>query len=104
RSRRHRSPNVSATSADGADRSPIDSLMIIDYLANCFLPDRQAVWDGAITRAGLPLKVRKGDEDSYATGPEMVARMDELGIATILLPSCDIGAHGTVDPYDYEHV
>jgi predicted TIM-barrel fold metal-dependent hydrolase len=80
------------------------SLMIVDYLANCFLPDRRAIWDGAITRAGLPLKVRKGDEDSFATGAEMVARMDELGIAALLLPSCDIGAHGTVDPYDYEHV
>jgi uncharacterized protein len=78
--------------------------VIIDYLSNCFLPDRRAVWDGAIERAGIPLKVRKGDEDSFATGAEMVKRMDQLGIATILLPSCDIGHHGTLDPYDYEHV
>ncbi len=77
---------------------------VIDYLANCFLPDRRAVWDGAIERAGIPLKVRKGDEDSFAKPADMVARMDELGIATLLLPACDIGPHGTLDPFDYEHV
>ena len=30
--------------------------------------------------------------------------MDELGIATVLLPTGDIGRHGTLDPYDFEHV
>ena len=40
---------------------------IIDYLSNCFLPDRKAIWDGAIERAGLPIKVRKGDEDTFVT-------------------------------------
>src|ERR1700712_4142656 len=78
--------------------------LIVDYLSNCFLPDRRAVWDGAIERAGIPLKVRKGDEDSFASPAEMVARMDELGIETILLSTCDIGAHGTLDEFDFEHV
>jgi predicted TIM-barrel fold metal-dependent hydrolase len=77
---------------------------IVDYLSNCFLPDRRKVWDGAIERAGIPLKVRKGDEDSFASPADMVARMDELGIETVLLSTCDIGAHGTLDPFDFEHV
>ncbi len=77
---------------------------IVDYLSNCFLPDRRAIWDGAIERAGIPLKVRKDDDDSFAEPAAMVARMDELGIATLLLPTCDVGAHGTLDPYDFEHV
>jgi predicted TIM-barrel fold metal-dependent hydrolase len=77
---------------------------IVDYLSNCFLPDRKAIWDGAIERAGLPIKVRKGDTDTFAEPAAMVARMDEVGIATVLLPTCDIGPHGTIDPLDYEHV
>jgi len=63
---------------------------IVDYLSNCFLPGRKAIWDGAIERAGLPIKVRKGDEDTFAEPAAMVARMDEIGIATVLLPTCDI--------------
>ncbi len=82
----------------------MSSAGIVDYLSNCFLPDRQAIWDGAIERAGLPIKVRKGDEDTFAEPAAMVARMDEVGIATVLLPTCDIGPHGTLDPLDYEHV
>ncbi len=76
----------------------------VDYLVNCFLPDRKVVWDGAIERAGIPLKVRKDDDDSFAAPADMVARMDELGIATLLMPACDIGAHGKLDPFDFEHV
>ena len=30
--------------------------------------------------------------------------MDELGFATLLLPTGDVGRHGTLDPFDYEHV
>ena len=30
--------------------------------------------------------------------------MDEAGFATVLLPACDVAAHGKVDPYDFEHV
>jgi uncharacterized protein len=77
---------------------------IVDYLCNAFRPDRRAVWDGSIARAGIPLKVRRDDADSFAEPARMVERMDELGIDTLLLPCCDVGAHGTVDPFDFEHV
>ena len=30
--------------------------------------------------------------------------MDELGIATVVLPTGDVGRHGTLDPYDFEHI
>jgi uncharacterized protein len=76
----------------------------VDYLANCFLPDRRAVWEQSIARAGLQVKVRSDDSDSFAEPAQMVARMDELGISTLLLPACDVGAHGQLDPLDFEHV
>ena len=34
----------------------------------------------------------------------MVDRMDELGIATLVLPTGDIGRHGRLDPFDFEHI
>jgi predicted TIM-barrel fold metal-dependent hydrolase len=76
----------------------------IDYLANCFLPDRRVVWEHSIARAGIQVKVRGADDDSFADPEHMVARMDELGIGTLLLSTCDIGAHGQLDPLDFEHV
>jgi predicted TIM-barrel fold metal-dependent hydrolase len=78
--------------------------VIVDYLCNAFTPDRLAVWDGALSRAGVPVKLRTGDGDGFCEPEEMVARMDEIGVATIVLPACDVAAHGAVDPYDFEHV
>ena len=48
--------------------------------------------------------MRRNPDDSFAEPEEFVARMDELGIATVLLPTGDIGRHGTLDPYDFEHI
>src|SRR6185437_8872614 len=81
-----------------------EPLMTVDYVANCFLPDRRAVWEQSIARAGLQVKVRSDDSDSFAEPAQMVERMDELGISTLLLSTCDIGAHGQLDPLDFEHV
>ena len=79
--------------------------MIVDYICNAFTPDRRAVWEGALRRSGVPLKVQKDeDDDGFARPEDMVARMDELGVATLLLPTTDLGHHGTVDPFDFEHV
>ena len=80
------------------------TLTTVDYLAKCFLPDRRAVWEQSIARAGIQVKVRSDDDDSFADPAQMVARMDELGIATLRLSACDIGAHGQLDPLDFEHV
>jgi predicted TIM-barrel fold metal-dependent hydrolase len=77
---------------------------IVDYLVNGFTPDRTAVWDGAIAASGVQVKVRRDDTDSFAEPEAMVERMDELGIATVLLPTGDVGRHGTIDPFDFEHI
>ena len=77
---------------------------IVDTLCNAFTPDRTAVWDGAIEAAGSSVKVRRDPHDSFADADEFVARMDELGIATMLLPTGDVGRHGTWDAFDFEHV
>ena len=78
--------------------------MIVDYLCNAFTPDRLAVWEGALARSGVPVKMRTGGDDGFVEPEAMVARMDEAGVTTVVLPACDVGANGTVDPYDFEHV
>ena len=67
-------------------------------------PTARAVWDGAHRRAGVAREGAARPDDSFAEPDGMVARMDELGIATLLLPTGDIGRHGTLDPFDFEHV
>jgi predicted TIM-barrel fold metal-dependent hydrolase len=77
---------------------------VVDTLCNAFTPDRRRVWDGALETSGVQVKIRRDDGDSFA-GPEaMVDRMDELGVATILLITSDLGTHGRLDPFDFEHV
>ena len=68
---------------------------IVDTLCNAFLPDRQQAWDAAIAGQGLPLKVRRDPEDSFAGAEAMVGRMDELGIATVTVVTTDVHNHGT---------
>ncbi len=58
---------------------------MIDYLCNAFTPDRVPIWDAAV--AGLALKIRR---DEFVEPEAMVARMDELGFATFLLPTGDL--------------
>jgi len=77
---------------------------VVDYLSNAFTPDRAAVWDGAIEAAGVQVKVQHDATDGFADPDAMVARMDELGVATVLLPACDVGSHGREHPFDFEHV
>jgi predicted TIM-barrel fold metal-dependent hydrolase len=62
----------------------------IDYWCNAFTPDRLARWEAAIAAQGIPLKIRRRDDDSFADVSTMVARMDELGVETLLLPSADV--------------
>jgi predicted TIM-barrel fold metal-dependent hydrolase len=76
----------------------------VDYLVNAFTPDRQEVWDGAIAATGVAVKVRRDETDSFAEPEVMVARMDELGVETILLPTGDLGRHGQLDPFDFERI
>ena len=77
---------------------------VVDVLCNAFTPDRQAVWDGAIAATGVAVKVRRDETDSFAEPAAMVDRLDELGVDTVLLPTGDVGRHGSLDPFDFEHI
>lgn len=62
---------------------------VVDYLCNSFLTARAAAWERSIARQGVPVKTRTDGEDSFTEPAEMVARMDELGIATLLVITGD---------------
>jgi predicted TIM-barrel fold metal-dependent hydrolase len=72
----------------------------IDYWCNAFTPDRRARWDAAIAAQGIPLRIRTRNDDSFADVGEMVSRMDELGVATLVLPSAE--APVDAEPTTYE--
>jgi predicted TIM-barrel fold metal-dependent hydrolase len=65
----------------------------IDTLCNAFAPEFATAWDQAIAAQGIPIKVRRDPDDSFATPGAFVARMDELGIATVALVVSDPHAH-----------
>lgn len=69
----------------------------VDYLANAFFPDRRPVWESAVSEQGIPLKVVQDPGDDFAEPAEMVERMDELGIATLVLPTGELGPHPEYD-------
>ena len=73
---------------------------MIDYWCNAFTPDRRALWDAAIARQGLSIKVRGDGDDGFAGPAAMVARMDELGFETLLVPTADLPEHA--GPFAYE--
>jgi uncharacterized protein len=72
---------------------------IVDYLCNSFLPARASGWDLSIVAQGVPIKARRGDEDSFVEPEAMVARMDELGIATLVVPVGE--PHVGVGPFNF---
>ena len=58
----------------------------IDYWCNRFFPEQADVWNAALEATGIAVKVRTDDADSFCDADTMVARMDELGIAAVILP------------------
>jgi len=72
----------------------------IDYWCNAFTEDRRALWDAALEEQGLAVRVRRDPEDGFADAGRMVARMDELGIDTLLLPAADLPE--TAERFAYE--
>jgi hypothetical protein len=73
--------------------SPPGNAGTVDYLCNAFGPERAAAWDAAIAVQGLALKIRRAPGDTFAEAEDMVARMDELGIATMVIAVADAGPH-----------
>ncbi len=90
---------------EGLAPSALPAGGIVDYLVNCFLPTRVELWNRSIAAQGIPLKVRTDPADGFATPDQMVRRMDELGVASLLLP---VVAHRHHDdgkaPVDFEAV
>ena len=72
----------------------------IDYWCNAFEPAYRALWDAAIGEQGLSVRVRRDPEDSFAEPAAFLARMDELGFDTVLLPSAEVPRDA--GPYAYE--
>jgi hypothetical protein len=91
---RRSQPGAATTTGDGSP-APARTGAVVDYLCNSFLPERQTAWDEAIAGQGLALGVRREPEDSFASPEAMVARMDELGIATVVLVASDPHEHPT---------
>lgn len=71
----------------------------IDYWCNAFTTDRLERWEAAIAAQGIPLKIRRREDDSFADLGEMLARMNEVGVQTLLLPSADLPE--APEPTDY---
>jgi predicted TIM-barrel fold metal-dependent hydrolase len=62
----------------------------IDYWCNGFTPEYRALWDSVIGEQDLSLKIRRNEEDSFAEPETMLARMDEIGMSTLLLPAAHV--------------
>ncbi|MGF0313424.1 amidohydrolase family protein [Rhodococcus sp. IEGM1428] len=61
----------------------------VDYWSNAFTPERLALWERAVAGAGIPVKIRTKPDDSFCDPEEMIERMDELGIDTLVLVVAD---------------
>lgn len=75
---------------------------IIDSLCLAFTPDHRIAWEEAVSAQGLTLKVREGDDDGFAEPAAMVDRMNELGVATMMVATCDVHLHPT--PHQFSSV
>jgi predicted TIM-barrel fold metal-dependent hydrolase len=74
----------------------------VDYWANSFLPDREARWNAALEAQGIPIKIRTDPQDSFTDPESMAARMDELEMASLILPTCDVPDHAR--EWDFEPI
>lgn len=72
----------------------------IDYWCNSFAPPMRELWDRAISEQGIPLKVRRDENDSFVDPAGMIARMDELGMESLVLPCADIPDHAGETDYE----
>ena len=72
---------------------------MIDYWCNAFTPDREALWHQVIAADGLTIKLGARDADRFAPVDEMVERMDRLGIASLVLPVCELPPDRPIDDF-----
>ena len=72
----------------------------IDYWCNAFTPDREAVWQASLDAQGVSLRLAGLRSEGFAEPAAMLARMDGLGVATLVLPTCELPAGA--GPLDFE--
>jgi predicted TIM-barrel fold metal-dependent hydrolase len=72
----------------------------VDYWCNAFFPDREQLWDAAVADQDIQVKVRRDPNDAFATPEAMVARMNDVGIGTLMLPTGDLPTHAGVRDYE----
>jgi predicted TIM-barrel fold metal-dependent hydrolase len=74
----------------------------IDYWCNAFTPDREAVWKASLDAQGVSLRLAGSDREGFAVADAVVKRMDSAGVATLVLPTCDLPPGA--GPLDFESV
>lgn len=72
---------------------------MIDYWCNAFTPDREPMWKHIIEADGLTIRLGAREADVFTTVEEMVARMDGAGIATLVMPVCDLDPSEPLDEF-----
>ena len=72
----------------------------IDYWSNDFRPEKSRLWQQAISSQDIPLKVRGEKDDRAAQAPALLARMNELGMQAIVLPSAPIPELAPANAYE----
>ncbi|MBJ21838.1 MAG: amidohydrolase family protein [bacterium] len=72
----------------------------IDSWTNSFLPDREALWNETLVAQRVPIKVRRDPRDSFCDPATMIERMDEIGMSTLVLPTCDLPNHAGITDYE----
>jgi predicted TIM-barrel fold metal-dependent hydrolase len=72
---------------------------MIDYWCNAFTPDREVLWNSIIERDELAIRLGAKADDAFTAADEMVARMDRLDIATLVIPFCDLPDDAPLDDF-----
>lgn len=86
---------MSGPGSRGPGSSGPGSRGTVDYLSNAFGPERAAAWEAAIAAQGLAIKIQRADDDGFTDPDTMVARMDALGIATLIVAASDPETHAS---------
>lgn len=74
---------------------------MLDYWCNAFTTDREDLWRQVIEADGLTIRLGARDTDRFTTVDDMVARMDELDVTTLVMPVCELPPDRPLD--DFAH-
>jgi predicted TIM-barrel fold metal-dependent hydrolase len=72
---------------------------MIDYWCNAFTPDREPLWQAVIQQDGLSIRLGAREDDAFCSVAEMVDRMNQATITTLILPVCDLDDGSPLDHF-----